>query len=90
MNDKRPIEAKLVHKDDVPFQERRMVIVCLMVFAALFLGFPFLWRSRQFSVAEKLFWTIAVSIETVLIFWGFWVVMKWSIERIQDSLAAFS
>ncbi|MCE9552404.1 MAG: hypothetical protein K8T91_03380 [Planctomycetes bacterium] len=70
----------------IPLQERRWLVICTMVFAALFLGFPFLWKSRAFSLAEKIFWTIAVLVETVLVFWVFYVAMAWTIGNIRDAL----
>lgn len=73
-------------KNAVPLQERRWLVICTMVFAALFLGFPFLWKSRAFSRAEKIFWTIAVLVETVLIFWVFYIAMAWVIGNIRDAL----
>lgn len=86
MSQEEPLRAELVESDPLPFHERRGVIIGLMLLAALFLGFPFLWRSRAFSLGEKIFWTIVVLIETVLIFWGFWAVMEWCLERIQSTL----
>ena len=53
--------------------ESRWVIICLMVFAALFLGFPFLWRSPKFSLLEKVFWTVLVLLETALLFGLVWL-----------------
>lgn len=70
----------------VPLAERRWLVISMMVFAALFLGFPFLWKSRAFSRAEKVFWTIAVLIETVIVFWVFYVAMAWVIGNILDTL----
>jgi len=70
----------------VPLAERRWVVICTMVFAALFLGYPFLWKSRAFSRAEKVFWTVAVLIETVVIFWLFYIGMAWAISNIRDAL----
>jgi len=71
----------------IPLEERRWLVISLMVFAALFLGFPFLWKSRAFTRAEKVFWTIAVLVETVVIFWLFYIAMAWVIGRIRDTLA---
>jgi hypothetical protein len=71
----------------IPLDERRWMVISLMVFAALFLGFPFLWKSRAFTRAEKVFWTIAVLIETVVIFWLFYIGMAWVIGRIRDALS---
>jgi len=72
--------------ETVPLDERRWMVISLMVFAALFLGFPFLWKSRAFTRAEKWFWTIAVLVETVVIFWLFYIGMAWAIGRIRDAL----
>lgn len=78
------LEAK--PNSTIPLQERRWLVICTMVFAALFLGFPFLWKSRAFSRAEKIFWTIAVLVETVVVFWVFYVAMAWAIGNIRDAL----
>lgn len=81
-----PIAADAKPRNPLPLQERRWLVICTMVFAALFLGFPFLWKSRAFARAEKIFWTIAVLVETVVIFWLFYVGMAWAIGNIRDAL----
>jgi hypothetical protein len=69
-------------KFGIPLQDRRWVVISLMVFAALFLGFPILWRSRGFSRGEKVFWTVAVLLETVAVFCLFF----WAMERIMAEM----
>jgi hypothetical protein len=58
------------------------VLIPMMVFAALFLAFPLLWRSRQISLAGKIFWTLFVTLETVVACWLVW----WSLRRLFDAL----
>jgi len=81
-----PRRAAASPVNPIPLDERRWMVISLMVFAALFLGFPFLWKSRAFTRGEKIFWTIAVLIETVVIFWLFYIGMAWAIGRIRDAL----
>ena len=80
-----PIQAEVVDEEatkPVPLIERRWVIICSMVFAALFLAFPLLWRSRQFSIAGKIFWTFLVLLETFLLCWLLW----WAVSFLLNTL----
>lgn len=58
------------------FVDAKWFIISMMVFAALFLGFPLLWRSKAFSLGEKIFWTVVVLLESILAFgavgWALW------------------
>lgn len=66
----------------VPLAQNPKMIVALMVFVALFLTFPLLWRSRYFSLPAKVFWTLFVLIETAVLFSAAW----WSIARLVVTL----
>ncbi|MEX0866952.1 MAG: hypothetical protein WD030_06300, partial [Pirellulales bacterium] len=59
------------------FTDAKWFIIATMVFAALFLGFPLMWRSAAFSRVEKVFWTLAVTVETILVFAAFGWAMWW-------------
>jgi hypothetical protein len=48
----------------------------------LFLGLPFLWISRGFSLFGKIVVTILVLLWSALVFWIFWLIMAWCIPRI--------
>ncbi len=64
------------------FQSRGAVIAILFL-ATGALGIPLLWTNRKFSNGERIFWTIAVTIYTILLLVAFCWVMLWSYRRIQ-------
>ena len=66
--------------------ERPAFLLGMIFGAALFLGLPWLWKSRAFSNTTKTLLTALVLIETVVLFWLFYLVMSWSIRRIVESL----
>lgn len=51
------------------------LVLGMLFFVTLFLGLPVLWISRGFSPAAKAVWTVLVLLWTLLVFWGFWLVM---------------
>jgi hypothetical protein len=65
----------------------RWAILGLLFLVMAALGIPVLWASRAFSTRTKILLTIAVSLYTILILWGFWLVMAWCITRIQDAMS---
>ncbi len=67
---------------DTPWYHEPVLIVIVMVAAALFLAFPLLWTSPRFSLGAKIFWTIFVLIETVLLLWGVW----WSLSLLWNTI----
>jgi hypothetical protein len=50
------------------------------------LGLPLLWMSRGFSRPWKIVLSVAVTLYTAALLWGFWLIMHWSVSRIIDSL----
>lgn len=66
--------------------ERPAFLLGMIFGAALFLGLPWLWKCRAFSNTTKSLLTVLVLIETVVLFWLFYLVMSWSIRRIVESL----
>jgi hypothetical protein len=66
--------------------DRPWALVGVLFFVTLALGIPLIWMSRAFSVPMKLLLTIAITVYTAVVFWGFWVVMSWAYHRVMDSL----
>lgn len=66
--------------------DSKLFILGMLFGAAMFLGLPWLWKSRAFSRGGKVIVTILVLLETVLVFWAFFAVMAWSYRSIKDSL----
>ncbi|MBM4002098.1 MAG: hypothetical protein FJ295_02260 [Planctomycetes bacterium] len=64
--------------------DQPIYMLSFLFLAALFLGFPFLWSSRAFRLHGKIIITLLVLIETVLIFWGFGLVMQWVWHRFHE------
>lgn len=62
------------------------VLLLVLFFVTAALGLPLLWVSRGFTLAGKVFWTIAVSLYTVLVLWLFWLVMVWCYHEIANAL----
>jgi len=70
----------------VRLQDRRWFVLAIVFGAALFLGYPILWNCPSFSRREKVVLSVLVAVETVVLFWGFYLVMRWSYYRVVDSL----
>ncbi|MEZ6135980.1 MAG: hypothetical protein R3C53_13850 [Pirellulaceae bacterium] len=66
--------------------DNRWVMFVMLFGVTAALGLPLLWRSRGFSRTEKIFWSVVVSLYTVLIFWIFFKIMYWSYSNIVNSL----
>ncbi len=72
--------------------ERRAIDRPWFVLALLFcvtaaLGLPILWKSRGFSLIAKLLVSLLVTVYTVLLLWGFWLLMNWCVVRIMGAMA---
>lgn len=67
-------------------EDRPWFVLAIVFGAALFLGYPTLWNCPTLSRSTKIVVTVLVAIETVLVFWAFWAVMRWSYQNIVDSL----
>tara|TARA_B100000959_G_scaffold281748_1_gene346576 strand:- start:702 stop:1049 length:348 start_codon:yes stop_codon:yes gene_type:complete len=77
--------------DPSRWEENPTLIICILVFATLFIGFPLLWRSKRFSRFSKIMWTILVTLETVLIFWlFFWFLSSHLLPTIREALMHWS
>lgn len=66
--------------------DSKLFILGMLFGAAMFLGLPWLWKSRAFTRGGKVVVTILVLVETVLVFWAFFAVMAWSYRTIRASL----
>lgn len=66
--------------------DRPWFIVGLLFLVTAFLGLPLLWASRGFSRTWKLVLSVAVTLYTAALLWGFYLIMHWSWSRILDSL----
>ncbi len=59
--------------------------------ASLFLvfaicGVPLIWVTKAYPTWVKILLTILVTLYTVLLLWGFWLLMMWSYHRITNAL----
>ncbi|MBM4089981.1 MAG: hypothetical protein FJ276_11255 [Planctomycetes bacterium] len=62
------------------------VITGLLFLVTGALGIPLIWLSRAFSRTTKWILTVAVSVYTVFLLWGFWRIMAWCYGRIVNAL----
>ncbi len=62
------------------------VVVGLLFLVFAVLGIPLIWISKAFPTWGKIVLTIAVTLYTALLLWGFYLVMAWSYHRIIDSM----
>lgn len=65
----------------------KLGLLGLLFFATAALGLPLIWKSPKFSRPEKIVWSIAVTIYTVVILWVFCAIMWWSYSRIAESMS---
>ena len=66
--------------------DRPWFILGLLFLVTAMLGLPLLWMSRGFSRSWKIVLSVAVTLYTAALLWGFWLIMNWSVSRIIDSL----
>lgn len=66
--------------------DRPWFIVGLLFLVTAILGLPLLWASRGFSRLSKFALSVAVTLYTAALLWGFCWIMHWSWSRILDSL----
>ena len=62
------------------------VVIGLLFFVFAILGIPLIWISKAFPTWGKVALTIIVTLYTVLLLWGFSLIMLWSYNRIIDAL----
>jgi len=66
--------------------DRPWFILGLLFLVTAILGLPLLWMSHGFSRPWKIVLSVAVTLYTAALLWGFWLIMNWSVSRIMDSL----
>ncbi len=69
-----------------PYLDNPWVVMALLFFATAALGLPILWISRGFSTTAKWVLSGLVILYTLLLLWGFWLVMVWCYQRISGAL----
>ncbi len=74
--EERPIKAGF------RYQDNPWMVIGLLFFVTGALGVPVIWVSRAFSVPVKLLLTLAVTLYTLLLCGGFWLVMVWAYHRL--------
>ena len=62
----------------------KWLVLLLLFGCTAALGLPVLWKSTAFSRGGKVFWSVIVSLYTVLIFYIFFKIMAWSYGRISQ------
>ena len=63
--------------------QSRGAVLTVLFLATGALGIPLLWANKKFSNGQRIFWTIVVTIYTVLLLAAFCWIMMWSYRRIQ-------
>ncbi len=63
--------------------QSRAAVLTILFLATGALGIPLLWANNKFSNGERIFWTIVVTIYTILLLAAFCWIMMWSYRRIQ-------
>ena len=66
---------------DKLIQSKLAVLACLFLVTG-FLGLPLLWMNRRFSTAERLFWSIVVTIYTLVLIAIVGAVLVWVYRQI--------
>ena len=84
--DERCLQCGGATKGSTPLLDRPWFLLSMLFLAALVLGLPFLWNSRAFQPRAKIVIAILVTLETILVFWGFTLVMMWCGRTIMDSM----
>lgn len=69
-----------------PWEDRPWFVLAIVFGAALFLGYPLLWRTKAFQRSTKIWLSLLVMVETVVLFTAFYYSMRWSYLRVVDSL----
>ena len=89
------IESDIVESDDLqdsetsqepwwrPLINNQRNVLVMLFFATAAPGLPLLWISKAFSWREKIVWSVLVLIYTVLILWGFFLLMMWVYNRLK-------
>ncbi len=62
------------------------IVMGLLFFVFAVVGVPLIWISKAFPTWGKIVLTIVVTIYTGLLFWGCWLVVLWSYNRVIHSI----
>ena len=66
---------------DKLIQNKLLVLSCLFLVTG-FLGLPLLWMNRGFSGAERIFWSVIVTIYTLILIAIVGIVLVWVYRQI--------
>ena len=66
--------------------DNRWAVLGLIFFAMMVLGIPLIWQCRAFSLVEKIFWSVAALVYTVVVMSLFCLLMWWVYTTIATSL----
>lgn len=85
-----PMEAPTISSEIVPPQEslvdKRWFVLLIIFGGAMFLGLPLLWKSRAFQWPGKIIVTLLTILYSIVVLWGFTLIMMSSIEKIRNSM----
>ncbi|TWU57021.1 hypothetical protein Poly51_29420 [Rubripirellula tenax] len=81
-----PIEATVVEarivEEPAKFLDNKWAVIAILFAVTGFLGIPLLWMNKSFSTLERVFWSIVVTIYTLLLLAGAAAVCMWSYRQI--------
>ena len=80
-------EARPPTGDERRTIDRPWFVLGLLFCATAALGLPILWKSRGFSPVAKVLISLLVIVYTVLLLWGFSLLMCWCVVRIMAAMA---
>jgi hypothetical protein len=83
-----PFEARLVDTPDQQpkFVQSRQAVLAILFLMTGFLGIPLLWLNKKFSNAERIFWSIVVTLYTLVLIWLAYRIVMWSYHEIMRAL----
>ncbi len=85
-----PIEAVVVSGDDKRehnrwLQSRGAVLAMMFLVTGVF-GIPLLWINKQFTAAERVFWSVVVTIYTLLLLVIVACILWWMWQRTMNAI----
>ncbi len=80
---KQPTEKSTINPTGKPknLQSKTVVFATLFLVTG-FLGIPLLWINQSFSNTERIVWSVVVTIYTVALLYGAWLICLWSYHSI--------
>jgi hypothetical protein len=67
--------------------ESRWMVLAILFGVTGALGIPLLWISKRFSLAERIFWSIAVLVYTAALLGITAAIVMWTYRMVIESLA---